>query len=144
MPALLAMGVLQAEAPATEAPAAAGKPAQDATALAKLQRAYDNQAAQITNLKRARHDGGGNHSGGRGGQRSNGNYRQDGGGGGGGGGGGNRQNDGAPVRQQCASDVCRDFNFKRDGCTYGAKCRHKHICAKCGQNHPFAGSSCSQ
>jgi uncharacterized membrane protein YgcG len=40
---------------------------------------------------------------------------------------------------QCPPDVCRDFNFKVQGCS-NANCRYKHTCALCGQTHPWRGN----
>jgi uncharacterized membrane protein YgcG len=40
---------------------------------------------------------------------------------------------------QCPPDVCRDFNFKVQGCTR-AQCAWKHTCAQCGQQHPWRGN----
>ena len=41
----------------------------------------------------------------------------------------------------CPPDVCRDFNFKVQGCTAPHNnCRFKHVCALCGANHPWRGN----
>lgn len=53
----------------------------------------------------------------------------------GGAGNGPPQNGGNRV--QCPQDVCRDFNFKRQGCS-APNCRFKHTCAQCGENHSWA------
>ena len=37
----------------------------------------------------------------------------------------------------CAPDICRQFNFSAPGCSRGANCRFKHVCCKCGADHPY-------
>ena len=117
-------------------------------ALEALKRTLENKEKQIANLQKGRVKGGG---GGGGWQQ------QQGGGKGNGKGGGWQQqwqqpqwqapqhqqwqgNGGGqangPGRQPCPPDVCQDFNFKQNGCPRPA-CKLKHVCAKCGQNHPF-------
>jgi hypothetical protein len=41
---------------------------------------------------------------------------------------------------QCPNDVCRNYNFKADGCPHGNNCRFKHTCAVCGADHPWLGN----
>jgi hypothetical protein len=44
-----------------------------------------------------------------------------------------------PSGVQCPPDVCRDYNFKVQSCS-NQSCRYKHVCALCGQNHPWRGN----
>ena len=39
----------------------------------------------------------------------------------------------------CPPDVCRDYNFKAEGCTRPS-CSFKHVCCSCGQAHPHRGN----
>ena len=103
---------------------------------AALERTLANKEKQIENLKKKQAWGGrGNPNrnpwdawGGKG----NGNWNP-GKGGGGRGGGGSPGDRSVP----CAPDICRQFNFSAPGCSRGASCKFKHVCCKCGADHPF-------
>ena len=58
-----------------------------------------------------------------------------------GGGKGNGPPPGRAPGPVCPPDVCKDFNFKAVGCTRGAACGLKHICAQCGSTqHCYRGN----
>ena len=55
-------------------------------------------------------------------------------------GGGKGKGDGKGGGPHCPDWICKNFNFKVEGCTLGAGCKKTHICAACGANHCFRGN----
>jgi hypothetical protein len=102
---------------------------------------------QVQNLKsgRGKGGGGGQWQGGGGQWQGGGGQWQGGGGGqwqgGGGKGGGGKGagSPGPPSGVNCPPNVCRDYNFKVQGCG-NSNCKFQHVCAQCGRNHPFRGN----
>lgn len=104
---------------------------------AALERALQNKEKQIENLKKKQWGGRGNANrtswdswDGKG----KGNPWNPGKGGGGRGGGTSSANG---FNTPCPPDVCRQFNFSAPGCSRGDNCKFKHLCCKCGGEHPF-------
>ena len=41
---------------------------------------------------------------------------------------------------RCPDNVCRDYNFKVNGCERGNACQKDHKCPQCGRAHPYRGN----
>ena len=112
----------------------------DEDEVASLKRQLDQSKRHAENLKNGKAGGKGG-KGGKGGyqqwhappwqQQQYGNWQQQQQGGGGGPPGG---------QVKCPDNICRDYNFKVNGCERGNACQKDHKCPQCGRAHPYRGN----